>query len=109
MSDRDKLNYIDNPLLFFIYNKVDCMKEPDIISLCKNIYDDLEVQIAKNLAFKLYKIEGEKINRKGANKLVSDLQDIIKIIRTKILDENIKLCITSCNKLPSVSLDYIDA
>ena len=85
------------------------MREPDIISLCKNIYDKLDIQNAKNLAFLLYNIEDKKINRKAANKLASDLQDTTKIVRTKIQDENIKFCITFCKKLLLISLDYIDA
>lgn len=103
-----KYKYIDNALLFFLFNKVDCMRETDLLYLCKDFYKTDEIDLAKSIVFELYKKTEEKVNRKGSNKLTSDLQDIIKLIRTNIPPEEIKFCVTSCDRLPPVTLDHID-
>ena len=103
------INYIDSPLAFFISNKVDCMREVDIILICKDFYDEKEITDAKDLVFKTYKLEDEIIIRKGANKVTSDLQDIIRLVRNKPALDHIKFCITSCTRVPPVALDHIDA
>ena len=57
MANENSISYIDNPIAFFIYNKVDCMRETDLIPICKNLYDDSEESSAKDLIFKSYDLE----------------------------------------------------
>lgn len=109
MCRSDSYKYVEDAVIFFIFNKVDCMRETDLINICKEFYEINEIEEAKNLIFEIYgKIE-EKISRKGANKSTSDLQDIIKLVRITTPPENIKFCVTTCTRLPPVSLDHIDA
>ena len=84
------------------------MRETDIINICKNFYDSNEIENSKGLIFQIYGKEEEIINRKGTNKITSDIQDIIKLVRSNLPPENIKLCITACTRLPPVTLDHID-
>ena len=76
--------------------------------LCKNFYDSNEIENSKGLIFQIYGKEEEIINRKGTNKISSDIQEIIKLVRSNLPPENIKLCITACTRLPPVTLDHID-
>ena len=46
-------DYVDDPLAFFIYNKVDCMRDCDIIQICKDFYEETEVIESKNLIFEI--------------------------------------------------------
>ena len=108
MAGDNSITYIDNPVAFYIYNKVDCMRETDLISICKNFYDEDEISCAKDIVYKTYELENEKIIRKGQNKIVSDLQDIIKLIRNKPALLTTKFCVTGCTRLPAVSLEHID-
>ena len=104
----EQIVYIENPTAFFIYNKVDCMRETDIINICKDFYNEEEIIEAKRLVFDEYKSTDKIINRKGNNKIISDLQDIIRLIREKPALTSTKFCVTSCLRLPPVSLDHID-
>lgn len=109
MSASDSFCYVDNPLIFFVFNKVDCMREEDIITICTDFYDELEISDAKKFIFECNNRNDELINRKGANKTKSDLQDVIRLIRTGQPKDNVKFCVTSCVRLPSVALQHIDA
>ena len=105
----DKSNYIDNAVLFFIFNKIDSINESDLITICKEFYNSDEIDLAKSITFDVYNKSEEKINRKGNNKTNSDIQDIIRIIRLNTLPDKVKFCVTTCTRLPPVGLDYIDA
>ena len=85
------------------------MRETDIINICKNFYDSSEIENSKGLIFQIYGKEEEIINRKGTNKISSDIQEIIKLVRSNLPPENIQFCITACTRLLPVTLDHIDA
>ena len=104
-----ELNYIENALLFFIFNKVDSMRETDLITICKDFYDNDEIDDAKSIVFQVYNKTDDKINRKGNNKTNSDIQDIIRIIRLNTPPDKVKFCVTTCTRLPPVGIDHIDA
>ena len=108
MANENTISYIDDPVAFYLYNKIDCMRETDLISICKNFYTESEVSTAKDLIYETYELENEKIVRKGQNKILSDLQDIIRLIRNKPALINKKFCVTACTRLPAVSLEHID-
>ena len=57
----------------------------------------------------MYIIDRKKKDRKGSNKVSSDLQDIIRIIRLNALPDKVKFCVTTCNRLLPVGLQHIDA
>ena len=101
-------NYIDNPLLFFLCDKVDVMKEDDIILICKQFYNEDEIVDAKKLLFDVYNMNDELKTRKGNNKTVNDLHDMTNVFRTKIKPEELNFCVTSSRRLPPVGLDHID-
>ena len=99
MNVENEYKFFDNALVFFVYNKVNCMRELDI---CKTYYDVNEIEVAKKLIFEVYDKTNECMLRKGANKTINDLQDIVKLIRTNSPLGNTKFCVTSYNRLPHV-------
>lgn len=46
--------FINNGLLFFIFNKIDCMNQEDLLSLCMDFYSEEEASEAVLLAFEKY-------------------------------------------------------
>ena len=108
MSKEESMTYIDNSLIFFIFNKINTLNECDIVSICRKYYNDDEISSSKKLINEIYDKIDENINRKGINKFNSELQDIIKIIKLNDKPTNIKFCITNCNRLPPVGFDNID-
>ena len=82
MNGENDLKYIDNSLSLFIFNKVDSLRETDLINLCKSFYDLNEIKTAKDIIYVSYNKMDKKITRKGINKLTLYLQDIVKLIRT---------------------------
>ena len=73
MNVENDFKYIDNSLIFFIFNKVDSLREIDLVNLCKGFYDLNEIEIAKDVIYDSYNKVDEKITRKGINKITSDL------------------------------------
>ena len=43
--------YIDNGLLFFLFNKVDCMNQEDLLCVCSDFYSDEEIELAVTILF----------------------------------------------------------
>ena len=54
-ADTDiRKEYVDNGLLFFIYNKVNCMAQDDILQLCKDFYNKDDIEEAKSIMYNKY-------------------------------------------------------
>ena len=107
IEDYSKMKYIDNSILFFIYDKVDCMRDGDISMICKDFYTEDEIVDAKKIVFKVYSCEEDCVMRRGASKITQDIGDI-KIVRTRPSLNDVKFCVTSTRHLPPVALDHND-
>ena len=100
--------YVDNGLLFFVFNKVNFMSHDDILAICKDFYGESDVAEAKSLMYNKFKCpERAKIHR-GAAKKINDIKEIISFLSQNVLSEVI-FCITKCTQVPSVSMEFIDA
>ena len=76
--------FIINELLCFVRNKLDIMDTDAIVQLCVSFYSDDAIVEAKNKLFHLCEDElnvndGGKIDRRGPNKNVENVKDIIKL------------------------------
>ena len=68
MDGENNLKYIENAVLFCIFNKVDSLNKIHLINLYKSFYNLNEIEKAKQIINNLYNKVDEKITRKGLNK-----------------------------------------
>ena len=63
-----RTEYIDNGLLFFLFNKVDCMNQEDLLCICSDFYSEEEIELAVSLLFCKYGCPEEQKEYMGAKK-----------------------------------------
>ena len=100
-------NFLESPILFFLYNKVDVMSHDDLVSLCSEFYTVDEVKEGKETLHRVLNCEGDLIERRGDQRKKS-VSDMVKLLLTLKEPINVKFCVTKTRRLPPVSLDHID-
>lgn len=100
--------YVDNGILFFIYNKVNFMSHEDILAICKDFYTEEDVVRAKEVMYTKYKCPDKAKVHRGGTKKVNDIKEMITFLSENVSSDVI-FCITKCTQVPSVSLEFIDA
>ena len=100
--------YVDNGILFFVYNKVNFMSHEDILAICKDFYSEDDVTKAKSLMYAKYKCPEKEKTHRGTAKKVNDLKEIISFLSQNVASD-VTFCITKCTQVPSVSMEFIDA
>ena len=59
--------FIENPVLFFLHDKVDVMKNADILSIAISFYDEEEIRSAKQTLYRIMGCEAEFVDRRGSD------------------------------------------
>ena len=97
----------DNALLCYIVNKMDILNHDLIVKITSEFYTDSEVEIAKDLLFKL--VPGMRnIKRKGHEKRTQNIVDMLTLLH-KANPEDIPLFgIFDLSRLPPMDLNYVD-
>ena len=103
----DSPELIENPVLFFLHDKIDVVTHDDLISICASFYTEEEVKTAKQILRNLLKCSSDVADRRtDARK--KNLSDIIRLLNgTSTIPA--KFCITNTRRIPPVSIDHIDA
>ena len=100
--------YVENGILFFIFNKVNFMSQEDILAICKDFYSEDDVTKAKEVMYSKYKCPEKAKTHRGAAKKVNDIREMISFLSQNVASD-IVFCITQCTQVPSVSMEFIDA
>ena len=103
----DSPELIENPVLFFLHDKIDVVTHDDLISICASFYTEEEVKTAKQILRNLLKCSSDVADRRtDARK--KNLSDIIRLLNgTSTIPA--EFCITNTRRIPPVSIDHIDA
>ena len=80
-----------NSILWYLYNRMDCMKTDVLISVITQFYSDKEVEEAKQILFENF-TSHRIIKRKGENKTEMNLKDMLELLH-----------VTSSNPQPEVT------
>ena len=96
-------------LLCFVTNKLDVLPSDTIIQLCKNSFDDDEIEASKKLLFDLCANENTTRFKKriGVDKGKHNMEDLIKLLQEKG-DEVPKFVALNLSKLPPITFDSVD-
>lgn len=99
-------NIVINELLSFVQNKVDILDEESLMKICGTAFSPAEIEEAKKLLFESIKTE-KMTTRKGENKTLRNLEDIINLI--KKAPENTPIFVAKdLQKLPPITFDHVD-
>lgn len=107
-SEMNSCEFVNNGLLFFIFNKVDCMNHDDLVSVCMDFYKESEVALAVSLMFSKYQCPEDRKEHRGAKKKENDIRQIVSFMSQKPEPRGIKFCITKCTQVPPVTTDHVD-
>ena len=99
--------YVENSVLFFLYDKVDVINQEDLICICASFYSDEEVREAKRILYRLLRRDGDLIERR-ADARKKNLSDMLSLLTTETITD-VKFCVTNTRRLPPVAIDHIDA
>ena len=80
-----------NSILWYLYNRMDCMKTDVLISVITQFYSDKEVEEAKKVRFENF-TSHRIIKRKGENRTEMNLKDMLELLH-----------VTSSNLQPEVT------
>ena len=102
-----RLDYM-NSVLWFLYNRMDCMKADILIKAVAHFYTDKDVKDAKNELFKHFP-DVRNVKRAGDGKREVNIKDILERLHciTEDNDKSLKFVIETCH-FPSLNLKDID-
>ena len=80
-----------NSILWYLYNRLDCMKTDVLISVITQFYSDKEIEEAKKVLFENF-TSHRIMKRKGENKTEMNLKDMLELLH-----------VTSSNPQPEVT------
>ena len=107
-SETTRTEYIDNGLLFFLFNKVDCMNQEDLLCICSDFYSEEEIELAVSLLFCKYGCPEEQKEYRGAKKRENNLRQMMALMCQKPAPKGVTFCITKCTQVPPITMDHID-
>ena len=61
--------FIENPVLFFLHEKVDVMNNADILSISTSFYGEDEMKSAKQTLYRVMGGEADLIDRRGSENI----------------------------------------
>ena len=99
--------FIENPVLFFLHDKVDVMKNADILSIAISFYGEEEIRSAKQTLYRIMGCGAEFVDRRGGDASKNNVSDMLRKLTTSA-PLPVKFCVTNSRRLPPVSLDHID-
>ena len=100
------MTFVENSVLFFLFDKVDVMNHDDLVSLSASFYSETEIKEAKQTLNRLLEREGDSIQTRGDARK-KNVSDILRLLTTT-QSLPVKFCKTSTLRLPPVSLNHID-
>ena len=107
-GEKTRQEYVDNGLLFFLFNKIDCMNQEDLLNVCVDFYSDEEVELAVTLMFCKYGCpEGQKDYR-GAKKKENNIRQMMAFLCQKPAPKGVTFCISKCTQVPPITIDHVD-
>ena len=100
--------YVDNGVLFFIFNKINFMPHDNIIDICKDFYTEADIEEAKDIMYTKFNCPEQAKKHRGANKALHDLKEMV-LFMSQQPAPNCIFCISKCTQAPPVVMDFIDA
>ena len=97
-----------NELLCFVVNKMDTLSFDYIVKLCSDSYGDAEIECAKNVTQNLGSTDKRYPKRKGQNKKVANMQDILHILLELETTRIPVFVARDLNNLPPLSFEHFD-
>ena len=98
-----------NPILWFMYNRMDLIQGDIIIKLVVDYYDDCDIEVAKDIVFKYFP-HHRNVKRRGDNKAELNTKDILEALH-KLGQEDIQtpMFVTATCNFPVVDMKNIDS
>lgn len=103
-----KCKVVINEALAFISNKVDVLPETAILEICLTAYSGDEIEVARNIAYKMLAPTKKFMRRKDGGEQKSILE-MVKLIKEFDPDGLPNFVAKDLNKIPPVSFNYIDS
>ena len=109
MASRDNpKEFIDNGLLFFLFNKVDYMNQDDLLNVCMDFYEEDAVSEACATLFLKYECDELQKEYRGSQKKSNNILQMMDLLRQKTPPPNITFCISRCTQIPPITIDHVD-
>ena len=98
-----------NSILWYLYNRMDCMKTDVLISVITQFYSDKEVEEAKKVLYENF-TSHRIIKRKGENKTEMNLKDMLELLHVTSSNPQpeVTFATASCN-FPPLDFKNIDS
>ena len=101
------IEFIVNPVLFFLHNKVNVMNKADILSITITFYGEEEIKSAKQTLYRAMAYEPEFVDRRDGDASMNNIKAMLRKLAT-VPPSQVKICSTNSRRLPPVSLQHVD-